>query len=194
MSSTQKLNKSEDYSESSPTKPYINGNSGGGNYSTPTLPNINAAKNDLNKSSDYANTNMLNGRRSRKKSSRNSSKRNKNAAFQRAVNEEGSEMFNALMEQKTSELQMNMVVNRLKRLEYEEQRARDKIYRSQVKAMKLQQQQQEKERELRFKQRWQLVQDRDLQNQRRQNTLDRLQTKQNINNHQAHNISVNKQK
>ena len=64
--------------------------------------------------------------------------------YEKYINPEGTEMFNALMEHKTSRLQMSTVANRLKRLEFEEQRARDRIQKARDHLYKMNQMREEK--------------------------------------------------
>lgn len=149
------------------------------NYSTPTLPNI---KKNLNRSQDYATTGFpgSNGQVSGRSKRSIKSKNSKMLNFENFMSEEGTEMFNAQMEFKTSELQKQMVNNRLKRLEFEEQRARDKIYKAQLKAMRLQQLKAEKDREREHKQRMKELMEKDIELKKREHTLDRVKTKEHI--------------
>jgi hypothetical protein len=179
MSSPQKQMSTKERTSESQEKYFMTGNGKGGNYSTPSLPEIKTGANGLNKSWDYSTNSLHNGLISGKEGPMSKRKR-KLIDYHKFVSEEGTEMFNVLMEHKTSEIQAKMVSNRLKRLEMEEQRARDKIYKSRLKALQLQQQQDLKRREREFKQRWIEMWERDLDRQKRQNTFERVRVRQNI--------------
>ena len=101
----------------------------------------------------------------------------RNTRYDKYIDPEGTEMFNALMENKTSQLQMNMVTNRLKRLEFEEQRARYRINKARDKIMLLNQQKEEKNRHFELKRKHKNFVEWDLQRQRRVNSLNRMETK-----------------
>jgi len=175
MTSPSNVASSVDYTQVSPVKNYM--------YGTSSLPEISPSVRDLNKSQDYSNS-QISFHNDISKSRKGRKKKNgkKKIKYTKHLEEEGTEMFNALMENKTSEFQMRMVSNRLKRLEFEEQRARDKILKSQYKAELLQKQKEEKERHKEMKRRRMEMQKRNLENMRREHTMDRLKMKQHIKN------------
>lgn len=113
--------------------------------------------------------------------------------YEKYIDPEGTEMFNALMEHKTSQLQMNMVSNRLKRLEFEEQRARERIAKARERILKLNQQREEKQKYQEFKQKHLNYLDWDLQRQKRVNSLNRLNTKENIKHKQRYIVQQNRE-
>lgn len=90
---------------------------------------------------------------------------------------EGVEMFNALMEQKTSHFQLQILKNRIKKLEHEEMRAKMKIERANQRVRELEmqkaiKQQEREENNIRANQRVQ-----DIMNQLRTNREEKERNK-----------------
>ena len=183
MNTDTKVNTSVDYTKNSPVRTYMYGAATNEMNSTPSLPEIRPGSRNANKSQDYsAGMPINNDMGSSISSSRLNPGITKRINYSKYLDEEGVEMFNALMEHKTSILQMNMISNRLKRLEFEEKRARDKIWKARDKASILQQQKDQKDRYKSFMQRWKCSVNNEIEQRRRDNTFDRIRVKEHIKN------------
>ena len=183
MNTDTKVNTSVDYTKNSPVRTYMYGAATNEMNSTPSLPEIRPGSRNANKSQDYsAGMPINNDMGSSISSSRLNPGITKRINYSKYLDEEGVEMFNALMEHKTSILQMNMISNRLKRLEFEEKRARDKIWKARDKASILQQQKDQKDKYKSFMQRWKCSVNNEIEQRRRDNTFDRIRVKEHIKN------------
>ena len=181
MNTDIKESASVDYTKNSPVRTFMYGAAGNEIISTPSLPEIRPGSRNANKSQDYSNGMQIhNDLSSAIMSSRLNQDTKKRINYSRYLDEEGVEMFNAFMEHKTSVLQMNMISNRLKRLEFEEKRARDKICKARDKASILQHQKNQKDRYKNFMKKWKDNVIKDIDQKRRDNTLDRIRVKQHI--------------
>ncbi|CAI2371483.1 unnamed protein product [Moneuplotes crassus] len=185
MKSNQQMSSSIDYTGESPVKSYMSG--------TSSLPGIHPKNEGLNKSQDFAQTNLafVDGLNAAKpKIKKKKRKRN----YKTLIAEEGTEMFNAQMESKTSKIQMSLIQNRIKRLEFEEQRAREKILKAKNEAERIQALQHQKQAARSQKIKFQAMEKRKLEGIRQQNSLDRMRMKQHIIDLQNYKIDQNHKK
>ncbi|CAI2371181.1 unnamed protein product [Moneuplotes crassus] len=190
MDSNKKLSSSVDYTQESPVKAFM--------YGTSSLPEISYQADAINKSQEFDGNNMslTNGAGFQKKKNLKKGRKfaNNYSNSRKIVDEEGTEMFNARMQNKTSQIQMNLVANRIKRLEFEERRAREKILKAKFAAEKIQKIRSQKETERNQKRKFQEMHKRKLDKLRHHNTLERLKVRQHIQDLQSYNRDQNHQK
>lgn len=174
MASNSRLSPKVDFTKDSPVKSYMYGNS--------SLPDISPNSVDLNRSQEYSSSNLsvANGIDVPNKKLRDARKHGRNANHRKIANKDGTAMFNALMQNKTSEIQMSLIQNRIRRLEYEEHRARNKIQKARDRADRLQKIREHKSQQRQEKQKHKELQQRRLSSVRKSNTIERIRMRQHI--------------